>query len=122
MHFSSLFGRIEPLGYLPRMYHHNKPHIDFVELNRRHTHHEAPGFSVNWIINCNDAVEKVESKTGKVMNNKNKSATVSRVSKKVLFSKFLNIKHEFVPMESSTKKPLYEDEKLSAKDFQVSKQ
>lgn len=107
------------MGYLPRTYHHNKPHIDFVHLNRRHTHHEAPNFSVNWIVDCDDVVEKVESKTGKVINDR--CTQISRISKNVLFTKFLNIKNEFAPFESSATL-LYEDEKLSANDFQVSQQ
>lgn len=121
MFFSSFYGRIEKsIGFLPRFYYHNNPHTDFIESSRRNTHHEAPNISVNWIIGS-DRIEKIESKTGKLISHLD---GVSRLSKKVLFRKFLNInkrlqnEQEMASMAYDGKK-LYENEKLLAHDYQV---
>lgn len=120
MFFSSFYGRIEKsIGFLPRFYYHNNPHTDFIESSRRNTHHEAPNISVNWIIGS-DRIEKIESKTGKLISHLD---GVSRLSKKVLFRKFLNInkrlQNEHGMAMAYDGKKLYEDEKLLAHDYQV---
>lgn len=121
MFFSSFYGRIEKsIGFLPRFYYHNNPQTDFIESSRRNTHHEAPNVSVNWIIGS-DRIEKIESKTGKLISHLD---GVSRLSKKVLFRKFLNINKRLQNEQGMASmaydgKKLYEDEKLLAHDYQV---
>lgn len=114
--FSSFYGRIEnSIGYLPRFYYHNKPYIVLTESGRRNTHHEAPKLSFNWVIN-NDLVEKIESKTGKLMSHDG----ISRLSKRKLFHKFLRIKHKLPNIDQNGgSNVLYADEKSMAYDFQV---
>lgn len=112
-YFSSFYGRIEnSIGCLPRFYFHNKPHIAFTESGNRSTHHEAPAYSYNWIIGS-ERVEEIESKTGKLKSHNG----ISRLSKRSLFHKFLNIKQKFD--RNHTDKPLYADEKSMAEEYQV---
>lgn len=113
---SSFHGRIEKsIGYLPRFYHHKNPHIEMIESGRRNTHHEAPNVSVNWIIGS-DRIEKVESKTGRLVSHMD---GVSRISKKCLFRKFLNISNKLPNFKQTNIQKLYEEEKLLAYDYQV---
>lgn len=120
VHFpcSSFYGRIEnSIGWLPYFYRHNKPHIAFTESGRRNTHHEAPKLSYNWIMGSN-RVEEIESKTGKLKNHDGNS----RLSKRQLFHKFLNIKRKLPDIDRNNgNKPLYAHEKSMAEDYQVCK-
>lgn len=115
---SSFYGRIEnSIGCLPRFYDLNKPYIAFTESGRRNTHHEAPKLSYNWITGSK-LVEEIESKTGK----SKKNDGVSRLSKRQMFHKFLNIKQKLLNIDRNNgDKTLYEYEKLMAKDYQVCK-
>ncbi|XP_055314184.1 double-stranded RNA-specific editase Adar-like [Sitodiplosis mosellana] len=116
----SFYGRIEnSIGCLPRFYYHNKPHIAFTESGHRSTHHGAPAYSYNWITGS-DRVEEVESKTGKLKNH----IGISRLSKRSLFHKFLNIKQK-LPDIDRTRGPdklLYVNEKAMAEDYQDAKE
>lgn len=115
--YSSFYGRIEnSIGCLPRFYYHNKPHIAFTESGQRSTHHEAPPYSYNWIIGS-DRVEEVESKTGKLKNHNG----ITRLSKRILFHKFLNIKQKLPDIDRTgePRRVLYADEKSKAEDYQV---
>lgn len=112
---SSFYGRIEnSIGCLPRFYYHNKPHIAFTESGRRNTHHEAPKVSFNWIINRFN-VEKIESKTGKLIPPK---SGISRLSKRSLLRNFETIKQRMAHINTG-RRLTYADEKALATDFQV---
>lgn len=116
--FSSFYGRIEnSIGCLPRFYYHNKPHIEFTESGQRSTHHGAPAYSYNWITGNDRSVEEIESKTGKLKSHNG----ISRLSKRSLFHKFLNIKPKLPDIDRTRgfDKLLYAHEKSMAEDYQV---
>lgn len=115
----SFHGRIrDALGFLPQLYYHNEPHIEVViNYRRRDTHKKPPDYSLNWITG-NHTTEQVKSNTGRVLNNE--YTTMSRISKRALFTKFLDIQRR-LPHLSANKSLLYENEKLSATDYQHAK-
>lgn len=113
-------GRIkDSLGFLPQMYYHNEPHIEvIINYRRRNTHKKPPDFSLNWIIG-NTYTEQVKSNTGRVCGI-DVDAT-SRISKRALFTKFLDIQKRLPHLQSERTALLYENEKLSATDYQDAK-